>query len=63
MKKLFSLIIQIDTDFLRHQRYWENFEQENNSIAINVLFVSRNSKQIKLAYKSSHNKRKNQVVL
>ena len=35
----------------------ENFEQKNNSIAINVLFVSHNSEEIKLAYKS--NKRKN----
>ena len=41
----------------------ENFEQENNSIAINVLFVSHNSEEIKLAYKSSYNKRKNQVIL
>ena len=41
----------------------ENFEQENNSIAINVLFVSHNSEEIKLAYKSSYNKRKYQVIL
>ena len=36
----------------------ESFEQENNSITINVLFVSHNSEKIKLAYKSSYNKRK-----
>ena len=53
----------VDTDFSSHQRYWENFEQENNSIAINVLFVSHNSEEIKLAYKSSKNSRKNQVIL
>ena len=52
-----------DIDFSSHQRYWENFEQENNSIAINVLFVSHNSEEIKLAYKSSYNKRKNEVIL
>ena len=38
-----------DTDFSSNQRYWENFEQENNSIALNVLFVSHNSEEIKLA--------------
>ena len=32
-------------------------------IAINVLFVSHNSEEIKLAYKSSYNKCKNQVIL
>ena len=48
---------------ISHQRYSENFEQENNLIAINVLFVSHNSEEIKLAYKSSYNKRKNQVIL
>ena len=62
MKKLLKFK-RADTDFLSHQRYWENFEQENNSIAINVLFVSHNSEEIKLAYKSSYNKRKNQVIL
>ena len=36
---------------------------ENNSIVLNVLFVSHNSEEIKLAYKSSYNKRKNQVIL
>ena len=34
---------RVDTDFSSHQRYWESFEQENNSIAINVLFASHNS--------------------
>ena len=62
LKKLLKFK-RVDTDFSSHQRYWENFEQENNSIAINVLFVSHNSEEIKLAYKSSYNKRKNQVIL
>ena len=50
-------------DFSSHQRDWENFEQENNLIALNVLFVSHNSEEIKLACKSIYNKRKNQVIL
>ena len=52
-----------DIDFSSNQRYWENFEQENNSIAINVLFVPHDSEEIKLAYKSIYNKCKNQVIL
>ena len=59
----YNSIKRVDTDFSSHQRYWENFEQENNSIAINVLFASHNSEEIKLTYKSSYNKRKNQVIL
>ena len=62
MKKLLKFK-RIDTDFSSHQRYWGNFEQENNSIAINVLYVSHNSEEIKLLYKSSYNERKNQVTL
>ena len=62
MKKLLKSK-RVDTDFSSHQRYWKNFEQENNSIAINILFVSHNSEEIKLVYKSSYNKRKIQVIL
>ena len=62
LKKLLKFK-RVDIDFSSHQRYWENFEQENNSIALNVLFVSHNIEEIKLAYKSSYNKRKNQVIL
>ena len=54
---------RVDIDLSSHQRDWEKFEQENNSIALNVLFVSYNSEEIKLAYKSNYNKRKNQVIL
>ena len=54
---------RVNTDFSSHQRDWEKFEQENNLIALNVLFVSHDSEEIKLAYKSIYNKRKNQVIL
>ena len=54
---------RIDTDFSSHKRYWESFEQEDNWIAVNVLFVSHNSEEIKLAYKWSYNECKNQVIL
>ena len=62
LKKLLKFK-RVDTGFSSYQRDWEEFEQENTSIAINILFVSHNSKEIKLAYKSSNDKRKNQVVL
>ena len=60
MKKLLSFK-RVDTDFSSHQRYMVNFEQENISIALNVLFISHNSEETKLTYKSSYNKRKNQI--
>ena len=53
---------RVDTDFSTHQREWEEFKQNNTSIALNILFVSHNSEEIKLAYKLNYNKRKNQVV-
>ena len=66
LKKL-SNFKRVDIDFSSHKRYWENFQQENNLIAINVLFAPHNSEEInqevKLAYKSSYNKRRNQVIL
>ena len=54
---------RVDTDFSSYQRDWEEFEQNNTSIALNILFVPHNSEEIKLAYKSNYNKRKNQVIL
>ena len=43
---------------------WKKFEQNNKEIALTVLFVPHNKKEIEIAYKSKHNyKRKKQVVL
>ena len=39
------------------------FAEENSSIVLNVLIVSYNSEEIKLAYKTNLNKRKTQVIL
>ena len=53
-----------DIDLSSYQRDWEEFEQSNTSIALNVLFVSHNSEETKLAYKSRYNsERKNHVIL
>ena len=54
---------RVDTEFLLYQRDWEKFEQNLTSIALNFLFVSHNSEEIKFAYKFSYNTRKNQVIL
>ena len=54
---------RVDTDFSLYQRDWEEFEQNNISVVFNMLFVSYNIEEIKLAYKSSYDKRKNQVIL
>ena len=52
----------VDTNFSSHQREWEEFEQNNTFIALNIVFVPHNSKEIKLAYKSNYKKRKTQVI-
>ena len=55
---------RVDTDFSPYQRGWKEFEQNNTLVALNVLFASRDSGEIKLAYKSKYNyKRKNQAIL
>ena len=62
LKKLLKFR-RVDINFSPYQRDWEEFEQENTSIALNILFLSHNSEEVKLAYKSIYNKRKNQVIL
>ena len=43
---------------------WKKFEQNNKTIALNILFVPYNTKTIRLAYKSKYNRnRYNQAVL
>ena len=42
----------------------KNFESNNKSIALNILYVSHNTEKIRHAYKSKYNlTRKNQVIL
>ena len=53
-----------DIEFPSHSKDWKKFEQNNKTIALNILFVPYNTKQIRLAYKSKYNyKRDNQVIL
>ena len=53
-----------DKDFSSHQEDQENFEQNNESIALNVLFSSQDSEEIRLVYKSENNyKQENNMLL
>ena len=50
--------------FPSHSKEWKKFEQNHKTIALNILFVPHNTKQIRHVYKSKHNfKRENQVIL
>ena len=53
-----------EIDFPSHSKDWKKFEQNNKTIALNILFVPHNTEKIRPAYKSKHNfKRENQVTL
>ena len=58
LKKILKLK-RIDTDFPLYREDWENFGQNNTSVAFIVLFASYDSEEIKLAYKSNYDKCKN----
>ena len=43
---------------------WKKLEQNNKTIALNILFVPHNTEKIRVAYRMKHNhKRENQVNL
>ena len=55
---------QKDIKFPLDRKDWKKFEQNNTEIALNVLFVPHNKKEIEPAYTSRYNyKRKKQVIL
>ena len=50
-------------DFPAGIKDWKKFEQNNNTIALNIIYGTHNTKILNLAYKSKYNrKRRNQVV-
>ena len=52
-----------DIDFPSISKDWKKFEL-SNEIALNILYVSHNTKKIEIAYKSKHNlTREKQVIL
>ena len=63
-QNIFQNITHEDKDFPSHKRDWENFEQNNESVALNFLFTSQNSEEITLVYKSEYNlELENKVLL
>ena len=63
-ESIFKKIKHEDKDFSSHKRGWENFEQNNESIALNVLCAFIHIEEITLVYKSEHNlERENKVLL
>ena len=64
LKNIFQKTKREGIDFPSHQIDWKKFEKYNESIALNVLFTSQNSEEIKPVYKSEHKfKRENNVLL
>ena len=53
-----------DIDYPATSKDWKKFEQNNESITINILYVPHNTRKIHIAYKSRHNlTREKQVIL
>ena len=53
-----------EIDFPPDNKDWKKFESNNKSIALNILYVRHNTKEIRHAYKSEYNlERENQVIL
>ena len=54
----------MEGNFPSHKKDWKKFESNNKSIALNVSYVPYNTEEIRHAYKSKYNlKRENQVIL
>ena len=53
-----------DIEYPSHSKDWRKFECNNKAIALNILYVPYNTKQIRQTYISKHNdERDNQVNL
>ena len=53
-----------DIDFPATSKDWKKFELNNESLALNILYVPHKTRKIHLAYKSKHNlTREKQVIL
>ena len=54
-ENIFKKIKHEDKDFSLHQRDWENFELNKESISLNVIFSLQDNEEITIVYKSEHN--------
>ena len=53
-----------DIDFPATSKDWKKFEQNKESISLNILYVPHNTRKIHIAYKLRHNlTREKQVIL
>ena len=53
-----------DIKFPTHSKDWKKFKQNNKTIALNILFVRYNTKQMRPVYISKYNhEHDNQVIL
>ena len=53
-----------EIDFPLHKKDWKKFEENNKSIAFNILYLPRNTEEIRHAYKSKYDeKRENNVII
>ena len=53
-----------ERNFPSNEKDWNKLEQNNKTIALNILYLPYNTEEIRHAYKSKYNKeRKNQVIL
>ena len=53
-----------EISFPSHQKDWKKFESNNKTIALNILYVPHNTKEIRHAYNLKYNsKLENQVIL
>ena len=44
-----------EINFLSHKNDWNEFENNNKTIALNILYVPHDTEEIRHAYKSKHN--------
>ena len=67
ISKIKPFIVQYnwkEIDFPSHRKDCKKFESNNKSIALHVLYVPHNTKEIRHAYKSKYNlNRESQVIL
>ena len=53
-----------EVNFPSDQKDWKEFESNNKSVSLNVMYMPHNTKKIRHAYKSKYNsKLENQVIL
>ena len=52
-----------EIDFPSYKKGWKEFDKNNKTIALNILYISYTTEEIKHAYMSKHNlKHENQVI-